>query len=94
MEREVAAIIADKMKEAMSKIEEVIDYVQENVEFKERAPLARAIGEIFAITTDKIYPRLVKAHPELHDALFRSPPENAPDEFLRMSQLGPADPDE
>jgi hypothetical protein len=33
----------------------------ENVDFKERAPLTRAVGEILAIMTDEIYSRLVKA---------------------------------
>jgi len=75
MERQATVEIASKMKEAMSKIDEVLDYMGENVEFKERAPLTRAIGEIFAIMTDEIYTRLVKANPELHDVLFPGPPK-------------------
>lgn len=57
MERHVSTVIATKMKEPMNKIDEAIDYMGENVDFKERAPLTRAVGEILAIMTDEIYSR-------------------------------------
>jgi hypothetical protein len=82
----VAVIIADKMEEAMRKLEEAVDYIRENVEFKERAPYLRAIGEMFEVMSCEIKPRLVKANPELHEALFRGLPRNAADEFLQMSK--------
>ena len=88
MEPQVAGTVADKIREAMAKIEEAVDYMRATVEFKERAPLTRAIGEIFAIATDEIYSRLVKANPDLHDVLFRGLPRNTPDNLLRMSKFG------
>jgi toxin HigB-1 len=74
------------MEEAMRKLEEAVDYIRENVEFKERAPYLRAIGEMFEVMSCEIKPRLVKANPELHEALFRGLPRNAADEFLQMSK--------
>jgi len=87
MEMGVSVEVATKMKEAMSKIDEAIDYIRKNVDADERAPLFRAVGEIFSIMNDEIYSRLVKANPELHDVLFGGLPRSAPDDFLRMAQL-------
>jgi hypothetical protein len=86
MDQQVSVVIATKMKEAIAKMDEAVDYMRENLESSERAPLARAVGQIFAIMTDEIYSRLVMANPELHEVLFRGLPKNAPDDFLRMSQ--------
>jgi len=87
MEPQVTVMIATKMEEAMTKLDEAIEYMRENVDSKERAPLLRAIGEIYGIMTDKIKSRLVISNPELHEVLFRGLPRNAPHDFLRMSQL-------
>ena len=87
MEQHVAATIAAKLKEAMSGIDEAHDYIAKNVKLEERAPLTRAIAEVFAIVNDEIYSRLVKADPGLHEVLFRGLPRDAPDHFLQMSQL-------
>jgi hypothetical protein len=86
MEKVVSATIAAKMKEAMGKIDEAVDYMGENVELSERAPLTEAIGEMIAIMTDEIYSRLVDANPELHDVLFRGFPREAPANLLRMAK--------
>jgi hypothetical protein len=86
VEQQAAVEIATKMKDAMTKIEEAIDYMRANVESNERAPLTRAIGEIFAIMTDQIYSRLVKANPQLHDVLFRGLPKDTPDRLLGRTQ--------
>lgn len=87
MENQAAVVIATKTKEAMAKMEEVIDYMHQNVKPAERAPIVRAIGQIFAIASDEIYSRLVKVNPELHERLFRGHPTNAPDNLLRMSKV-------
>jgi len=87
MEKQVSVIIATKLEDAMRRLDEAVDYIHENVEFKERAPFMRAIGQIFAIMTYEIKPRLVKANPELHEVLFRGLPRNAAEDFLRMSEF-------
>jgi hypothetical protein len=88
MEKQVSVVLATKLKDAADKLGEAVDYMHEHVESKERAPLARAIGDIFAIMSDEIYSRLVIANRELHDVLFRGLPEDAPEHFLQMSRYG------
>jgi hypothetical protein len=86
MEKAASVKIATKMKEAMGKIDEALDYMGENVEFSERAPLMKALGEIIAKMTDEIYSRLVKANPELQDVLFPGFSRTEIDNFLGMAQ--------
>jgi len=86
MEKVASVKIAIKMKEAMSKIDEAVEYMGENIEFTERAPLTKALGEIIGIMTDEIYSRLLKANPELQDLLFPGFSREMMDNFLRMTR--------
>ena len=86
MEKQDSVVLARKLVEASAKLEEAVEYMHQKLDPNERAPLIRAIGEIFGIMTDKINSRLVIANRELHDVLFRGLPEDAPDNFLRGAQ--------
>ncbi len=86
MDKEVSVVLAAKLVESMDKLDEALDYMKKNVEFKKRAPLTRAVGEIFAIMSEEIKSRLVIANRELHEVLFHELPEDAPERFLQMSR--------
>ena len=87
MEQQASVMIAAKVEAASAKLEEAVEYMRENLDSSERAPLLRAIGEIFAIMSDQIKSRLVIANPELHDRLFRGLPRDLPEKLLEMSRL-------
>lgn len=83
MERHVSGAIAAKFTDAIRIIDEALDYMKENVEAKERAPLIKAIGRIFSIVSDEVYYPLAKENDELRELLF---PDLSAEEFLRMYQ--------
>ena len=86
MEKQDSVALATKLIEAADRLDEAVEYMRKNLNFKERAPLTRAIGDIFGIMATEIKSRLVKANPELHDVLFRGLPKDTPDNLLQMSQ--------
>jgi hypothetical protein len=85
MDAAVAEQIARKILEATAKLDEAVEYMHRNVEFRERAPLCRAIGDIFMIVSTEIDARLALANPDLHELLFRGLPANAAADLLRWS---------
>jgi len=86
MDQQATVALAARLQEVTTKLNEVVDYISENVAREEQAPYLRAIGDILAILTDELKSRLVIANPVLHEELFRGLPRNAPEEFLRMSR--------
>ena len=86
MDHEVSATIAGKLKEAVAALEETVEYMREHVEFGERAPLVRAIVDIYALLGDEIFARLVRANPALHEVLFRGLPPEYAESRLRYSR--------
>jgi hypothetical protein len=88
MEKQDSVVLATKLVQARDSLEEAIEYMHQKLDPDERAPLIRAIGDIFGSMTDQINSRLVIANRELHDVLFRGLPKKAPDDFLQMAQTG------
>ena len=86
MKAGAATAIAANIKAAVNNLSDVVEFMRQNLEFSERAPFNRAIGEIFALISEEIESRLVVANPELHDEFFREFPKSYPEQLLRTSR--------